>query len=557
MSLAPNRRDALRGSGLMILLVAGLVLAGVLAWQAADAARSHQDATAAVLRDYAGLAGTEFVRRSSALVGYEGCFRLVTAIRQATPPLSPGSAAARDQVATQDEVAARLDANTRRALDLATRYLRFHAASGRLAATDPLPEALSQKLAGRLGEASGRSASGRGAFTTIQLNDEGTARAFVVAPIEAAPARGGESAPADLVGFELNLDALTPWFQQVLQRAPLLPPSISHGKVGNDRLTVEVVDASGRTRFRSGALTYGGFGEEIPFGDAYDGVFEGMRLRVSLNAAAAPALVIGGLPRSRLPQLLVLLVVAAGLTAAGLVLLRRERAVAAMRTEFVSRVSHELRTPLTQIRMFSETLLLDRVRTDGERRRALQIIDDEARRLGHLVENVLQFARGERGALQLDLQRRDLGALIRETVEGFEPMARRAGAAVESRFTGDLTARLDTGALRQVLLNLLDNAVKYGPEGQRIRVEAERLDGVCRIRVEDQGPGIPAGERDRIWEPFQRLRREETAAVAGTGIGLSVVRELTDLQGGRCWVEERPEGGARFVVELPAAGTDA
>jgi len=551
MSLAPSRRDAFRGSGLMVLLVAGLVLAAVLAWQAADAARSHRAATAAVLRDYAGLAGAEFVRRSTALVGYEGCFRLVTAIRQTTPPLPPGS------VAAPDEVAAHLEADKRRALDLATRYLRFDPASGQLAATEPLPEALSLELSRRLRESSGRTGSGRGAFSTITVNDAGTARAFVVAPIDAAPGGAGKSVPADLVGFELNLDGLAPWFRQVLDRGPLLPSSIGHGKVGNDRLTFEVVDVAGRTRFRSGALTYGGFAEDIPFGDDYDGMFEGMRLRISLNEAAAPALVIGGLPRSRLPQLLVLLVVAAGLTAAGLVLLRRERAVAALRSEFVSRVSHELRTPLTQIRMFSETLLLDRVRTEEERRRALQVIDDEARRLGHLVENVLQFARGERGALQLDIRPRDLGALIRETVEGFEPMARRAGAAVESRLAEDLTARLDAGALRQVLLNLLDNAVKYGPEGQRIRVAAERLNGFCRIRVEDQGPGVPPGERDRIWEPFQRLQRDETAAVAGTGIGLSVVRELTVLQGGRCWVEEGPDGGARFVVELPAAGTDS
>ena len=544
MGRASSRGDAFRGTGLVVLLVSGLVLAAVLAWQAAAAARSHRAATAAVLRDYAGLAGAEFIRRSTALVGYEGCFRLVTAVRQATPSVP------RDAVAAKTDVAARLDAQAQRALDLAIRYLRFETASGRLTATDALPEAWSQELVRSLRESSGRIAAGRGVFGVLHVNVAGTARAFVFAPI------GPEGDVADLAGFELDLDALAPWFRQVLDRGPLLPDSIGHGKVGNDRLSLEVLDVGGRSRFRAGAFRYGGFAVEVPFGDAYEGMFEEMRLRVSLDETAAPDLVIGGLPRSRLPQVLVLLLLSVGLAAAGLMLLRRDRAVAALRSEFVSRVSHELRTPLTQIRMFAETLLLDRVRNDEERRRALHVIDDEARRLGHLVENVLQFARGERGALRLDRRNSDLRPLIQKTIEGFEPMARRAGAAVESRLAGDLTARLDPDALRQVLLNLLDNAVKYGPGGQRIRVEAERLDGVCRIRVEDQGPGVPAGERERIWEPFQRLRRDDVGAVAGTGIGLSVVRELTLLQGGRCWVEDGPDGGARFVVELPAAGGD-
>src|SRR5262245_66420082 len=116
MSPASSRREAFRGAGLMVLPVGGLVLAAVLAWQAADAARLHRDATAAVLRDYTGLAGAEFIRRSTALVGYEGCFRLVAAIRQAT------AAGPRDSVVARNDVAARLDPQAQRALDLASRY---------------------------------------------------------------------------------------------------------------------------------------------------------------------------------------------------------------------------------------------------------------------------------------------------------------------------------------------------------------------------------------------------------------------------------------------------
>ena len=106
-------------------------------------------------------------------------------------------------------------------------------------------------------------------------------------------------------------------------------------------------------------------------------------------------------------------------------------------------------------------------------------------------------------------------------------------------------------------MNLLDNAAKYGPEGQEIRVGVERDGAVIRVSVEDQGPGIPeGGERERIWDRFYRLARDRESAVAGTGIGLAVVGELARLQGGRAFVEAAPAHGwgARFVVELPAEG---
>ena len=108
-------------------------------------------------------------------------------------------------------------------------------------------------------------------------------------------------------------------------------------------------------------------------------------------------------------------------------------------------------------------------------------------------------------------------------------------------------------ALNQILVNLLDNAVKYGPRGQTITVQAGRHEGAARIEVLDEGPGIPPRDRHGIWEPYHRLARDVDARRSGTGIGLAVVSELVGLQGGAAWVEDAPAGGARFVVELPAA----
>jgi signal transduction histidine kinase len=242
------------------------------------------------------------------------------------------------------------------------------------------------------------------------------------------------------------------------------------------------------------------------------------------------------------------------LAAIGLVQLRREEELARLRSDFIASVSHELRTPLAQVRMFAETLLLGRVRSDEERLRSLRIVDQEARRLTHLVENILQFSRAERRAIRLVPAPLDVAPAVHETIEAFAPVARARKVTV--RAEPDELARVlaDPGALRQILLNLLDNAVKYGPAGQTVTVGAAADGRVVRFQVDDEGPGVDGKDRGRIWEPFQRLERDLQSAIAGSGIGLSVVRELVALQRGRAWVEEGPGGrGARFVVELPAA----
>jgi len=104
------------------------------------------------------------------------------------------------------------------------------------------------------------------------------------------------------------------------------------------------------------------------------------------------------------------------------------------------------------------------------------------------------------------------------------------------------------------VLNLLDNAIKFGPRGQTVRLIVERASACARIVVEDEGPGIPASDRERVWSPYVRLRRESSVANEGSGIGLAVVRELAELHQGEAYAEDSPNGGARIVVEVPIAG---
>jgi signal transduction histidine kinase len=227
--------------------------------------------------------------------------------------------------------------------------------------------------------------------------------------------------------------------------------------------------------------------------------------------------------------------------------------LARLRSNFVAGVSHELRTPLAQIRMFSETLLLNRVRNDSEKQRALEIISQESTRLSQLVDNVLYVHRKPRASDVREHGVIDLIAFVREVVESFEPLAasKRVRLAV-AHGDDEVFVRGDAGALRQVLLNLLDNAVKFGPAGQLVTIDLRSQAEAVLLSVEDEGPGVPETERQRIFKAFERGRR--TNGSGGAGIGLAVVQQIVRAHRGEITVANRDLRGARFTVALPLAG---
>jgi signal transduction histidine kinase len=282
-----------------------------------------------------------------------------------------------------------------------------------------------------------------------------------------------------------------------------------------------------------------------------DKEFGGLTLNVGLLPKGLSKFAPDGMPRQRGLEFLALFALAAGLVASSLLLLRREEQLARTRANFVSGVSHELRTPLAQIRMFAEMLLLGRVRSEGDRRRSLEIIDTEARRLSQLVENVLQVARSENGHLHVNPTNMRIAPIIRECVESFSMLAQARSIEFRTELQEDLIAPVDSAALRQVVLNLLDNAAKYGPVGQRVVAGVALFDNTARIWVDDEGAGVPVRERQRVFDPFYRIR--DAMETTGSGIGLAVVRELVALHGGEVWIEDAPDAGARVVVQFPGA----
>ncbi|MBY0489191.1 MAG: HAMP domain-containing histidine kinase [Gemmatimonadaceae bacterium] len=260
------------------------------------------------------------------------------------------------------------------------------------------------------------------------------------------------------------------------------------------------------------------------------------------------------------PQVLMALVVAllAITTTIGgalLVRLRREHVASSVRSTFASAVSHELRTPLAQILLFAETLQLGRTRSDADRTLALGAIVQEARRLMRLVDNVLRFTRLEQGPPALRQEPVAVDTLVQDTARQFAPLAESSDVAIAVHAPVAAVALADADAVRQVLLNLLDNAVKHGPRAQRITARVETRAAHVRLSVEDEGPGIAPGDQGRIWQPFTQGRRAGEAT--GAGLGLMIVRSLTEAMGGRvsCEPVARDGRGARFVVELPMAST--
>ena len=250
-------------------------------------------------------------------------------------------------------------------------------------------------------------------------------------------------------------------------------------------------------------------------------------------------------------------VVAVG-AAAGLlafVLIRdftRDMREAGRQVSFVNQVSHELKTPLTNICLYAELLQKDMERLPEEDaqqpRKRLNVILSEGQRLSRLIGNVLTFARQERRSLQPKYSRCVPDDVIEQVLKHFHPALAALNVQIEMQLNAAESQRLDTDFLEQILGNLISNVEKYAAESESLIVRSRVQDGALIIDVIDDGPGISASDRDRVFEPFIRLS-EDVSSAAGTGIGLSISRELARLHGGEVQLLDSASG-CHFVVTL-------
>ncbi len=230
-----------------------------------------------------------------------------------------------------------------------------------------------------------------------------------------------------------------------------------------------------------------------------------------------------------------------------------ERIVEQMKSDFVSTVSHELRAPLTSIYGFAETLLRrDVLFGEPERQTFLGYIASEAQRLTSIVDTLLGVARLEAGDLQVELVPTDLRAVVSEVVTTIRQTSDINGHKFVVHLPDEpLAASADREKLGQILTNLLDNAVKFSPDGGTVTVEAHRRSGHVEVRIVDEGQGIPEAERERIFSKFHRA--ESSRGSGGAGLGLFIARGLVTAMGGRIWVDSVEGGGSSFAFELPLA----
>jgi len=242
-------------------------------------------------------------------------------------------------------------------------------------------------------------------------------------------------------------------------------------------------------------------------------------------------------------------VVAVGLALAGLAVYfyrenTREMREAAQRITFVNQVSHELKTPLTNIRMYAELLEAGLSDEDEEVRRRLDIVVSESQRLSRLIGNILSFSRKQRHELALHLRRDVVDEVVEAVLEHFRPSLRAHGIDVTLDAQARRPVQLDRDALEQILGNLFNNVEKYAASGGAVNVRTRQQTGHTVVTVADRGPGIPPAQRERIFLPFHRISSKLTDGVAGTGIGLSIARDLARLHGGDLVVLPTDEGAA-------------
>ncbi|HEY2960998.1 MAG TPA: HAMP domain-containing sensor histidine kinase [Pyrinomonadaceae bacterium] len=288
-----------------------------------------------------------------------------------------------------------------------------------------------------------------------------------------------------------------------------------------------------------------------------DEPFRGLSLGIKFQGTTAEAI-----SRRWVFQSFLILGVLSVLMIGGLVLtyrsVNKQVALARLKSDFVSNVSHELRTPLALIRLYAETLELGRITTDAKKHEYYSIIRKESERLTALINNILDFSRIEAGRKEYDFKETDIAELVRNTLDSYRFQIEQQGFALEEQIEPSLPkVRVDREAIARALVNLVNNALKYSDNEKFLGVKLYREQSVLKLEVSDRGIGIERHEQSRIFEKFYRTCDPLVHNTKGSGLGLSLVRHITQAHGGEVEVESTPGRGSRFTLSLPLAGAQA
>ena len=282
-----------------------------------------------------------------------------------------------------------------------------------------------------------------------------------------------------------------------------------------------------------------------------DDVFRGLSLAIKYQGVSVEALGATWMRRS-----FMILGFLSVMIIAGLVLTKhmvgKEMAVAKLKSDFVSNVSHELRTPLALIRLYAETLELGRITTREKKQQYYRIIRKESERLTALINNILDFSRIEAGRKEYEFRETDIAGLVRNTIDSYRYQIEQQGFALEETIDdGVPPVKVDREAIARALVNLVNNALKYSKDEKYLGVKLYRENGAVKLEVADKGIGIARRDQGKIFEKFYRAGDPLVHNTKGSGLGLSLVRHITEAHGGDISVESAPGAGSKFTLSLP------
>ncbi len=233
--------------------------------------------------------------------------------------------------------------------------------------------------------------------------------------------------------------------------------------------------------------------------------------------------------------------------------IRQEIKLARMKTDFVSNVSHELRTPLALIRMYAETLSLNRAPSQEKRNQYYRIIEKESERLTMLINNILDFRKMESGQRSFQKETVDLNEVVENVLSVFQFHLSNEGFEVRKKTAAGIKMTGDRDAITEAVMNLLDNAIKYSPDKKLVTIRTGASDGKAWVEVEDSGIGISAKDRKKIFDKFYRVSSGEVHQSKGSGLGLTLVHHIVKAHNGTVNVTSNPGEGSTFRIEFPAA----
>ena len=303
-------------------------------------------------------------------------------------------------------------------------------------------------------------------------------------------------------------------------------------------------------------MTTAGWGDGKPeVTKKMDDVFRGLTLGIKFQGTSVEAM-----GRNFVRRSFILLCILTLLTIGGLLLTKhvvsKEMALARLKSDFVSNVSHELRTPLALIRLYAETLELGRITTREKKQQYYRIVRKESERLTALINNILDFSRIEAGRKEYEFRETDIGDLVHNTLDSYRYQIESQGFAFEEKIDDNLPpVVVDREAIARAVVNLVNNALKYSADDKFLGVKLYRDNGSVKLEVVDHGIGIARRDQAKIFEKFYRTGDPLVHNTKGSGLGLSLVRHITEAHGGEIEVDSTPGKGSKFVLSLPLSGS--